>query len=456
MILRGTLIFIRVFVFAACLAGTSVLAQGVGSSNAANQPGGHRLDLLVSAFGTYTNNALADLARNDAVVTGVPQRGQNQNNKGVYTGLNGSLAYGFTTQKARTSFDASARTTASYYPDLDIRAVQHAADLAISRPLGARNSVRFTQSARVSSHFRLELFPDIASDEPDAVLTLGDDYAAIARQTYTYATAASLSRMITKRASVGVNYGLRYVDAPEGDFDFMNHNAGVSFKYRLTQYGGIRVSYGYQEAPRYTGQSQTETPFQSHTVNFGIDYNRPFSVSGRRTSLTFTTGSSLFAAAREEQRGDESTSSTNLRPILLGGVTLRRNLGRTWDAQAGYRRSVAFLEGFTQPLLTEGASATIGGEIFSRARVDGILAYSSGVVGLSSSRNNSSRNNGYGSQTASATLAVPLTRLLDLFANYFYVRQRIGKDVILPQEFPRQLDRHSVRLGLTVRLPLIS
>jgi hypothetical protein len=445
----GTRIFVGTLVFALCLGSTSAFAQGGTSPGQGGPPGGHRLDLGATLFGSYSDNTLADIARTDSVLTGAPQRGQE--NQGVYTGFNGSLSYRFNTQKAKTSFDVNARTTGSYYPDLDIKAVQHTADIAVSRPLGGRTTVRFTQSARASSHFRLELFPDTASDETDAVLTLGDEFAVVQRQTYTYTTAASLSRMITKRASVGVNYGLRYVDSPDGDFDFMNHNAGASFKYRLTRYGGFRVSYDYQDAPRYAGQSQEETPFQSNSVNVGIDYNRPFSLTGRRTSLIFTTGSSLFAAARDEQRGDQSTSSNNLRPVLLGGVTLRQNLGRTWDAQAGYRRSVAFLEGFTQPILTDGASASIGGQITNRAKLSGLVAYSSGSVGLSRSR-----NNGLGSQTASAILDVPLTRHFAFSTIYFYVKQRIGTDVILPQDFPRELDRHSVRLALTFRLPLIS
>lgn len=440
---------------AASLAATPAHAQSSGSGGTKGT--GHSLNLHGSLFASYTNDALADLSRAGggagaglgAPVAGL--RSEGEQSTGVFSGMNGSLAYGYNTHKANTTFILNARTNASYYPDLKISAVQHMGDIAVSRPLGGRTNVQFSQDARASDHYRLELLPDITSDDPAAVLRLGDEYALVSRKTYSYSSVASLSHNLTKRAALGVNYGLKFVDSPDAAFDFMNHTVGASFKYQLTRYGSLRAGYGYRESPRATGPDDGQLPFRSHNVNLGIDYNRAFSLSGRRTSLTFGTGSAIIATGAEEQQGGQTTTNSNLRPTFLGSVTLRRNLARSWDAQAGYRRAVHFIEGFSHPIFTEGIAASVGGQMAERVLFSAMAAYSVGAVGASRTANHA-----HGSQTASTQLLVLLTKRLSLSTQYFYFRQRLGEDVVLPEGIPRKLNRQSLRLGLTFQLPLIS
>jgi hypothetical protein len=322
--------------------------------------------------------------------------------------------------------------------------------VTIMRPLGNRTSVRLMQSARVADQYRMELFPDLASDDPNAMLTLGDEYAVIARKTYSFGTTVGLSHKLSSRASLGFNYDLRFVESPADDFDFTSHTAGGTFKYQLTKYASARASYSYRETPRYAGPDLVDAPFHNHNVNAGIDFNRAFSISGRRTSLTFTTGSSFVAGAREEVRGDEVISESTIRPLVTGAVSLRRNFGQTWDAQVGYRRLVHFVEGFGDPIFSESFGTTVGGQLGSRAHFSAMAGYSNGSVGF-----DDSKRNGHGGQTASALLGVPLTRYMNFTAQYFYVRQRTGEDVRLPEGFPHKVDRHSARLGITFQFSVI-
>jgi hypothetical protein len=434
----------------------SVLVHGPARAQqgSGNKPDGHSLTLTAATFASYTSNELADLARSGATLPGLDAvtgvRHGEQQNAGIYTGLNGGLNYGYTKQKAKSSINFGARTNASYYPDLNIRAVQHMADIDLTRALGGRTTVQFAQSARASDHYRLGLFPDMASNDPNAVLALGDEYAVISIRTYSYITSTGLTRMLTKRASIGVNYGLRYVESPETDFDFTSHQAGASFQYQLTRYGGFRASYGYRRVPRYAQRTDNQHPYESHNVNVGIDYNRAFSLTGRRTRLTFTTGSAFVASGREEQRGEDTISSTALRPFLQGSVTLSRNLGRSWDAHASYRRMVHFVEGFAHALFLDSVSAGVGGQLGKHVTVNAVVGHLFEAAGMRGSTGRS-----YGSKMASAQFAHPIMNAVDVFAQYFYFRQELGQDMILTEGFPREVNRHSLRVGISLRVPLI-
>jgi hypothetical protein len=427
---------------------TPLYAQGSTSGSSE----GHKLDLRIAAFGSYTNNVLGDLAQGGGVSRALSgPGGADQQNSGVYTGLNGNLNYGYTKRKGTTSFGVGARTNASYYPDLDIRTVQHVADVNVSRPFGQRTTGRFSQSAHFANHYRLELLPDLTSDDPEARLNLGDEYAAVASKTNAYITSTGLSHMLSRRATVGVSYRLRSVHSPEGGFDFRSHNTGASFQYQLSKYGGFHAGYNYLEVPRYAGKAEGEAPLQSHSINLGIDYNRAFSLSGRRTTLTFTTGSALTAAGRAEDVGEQTITSSHLRPFLQGSVTLRRNLFRSWDAQAGYRRQVYFIEGFTDPLFAEGVSAGVLGQLSRYLKVNALVGYSSGQIGRKSSSGRT-----YSTMLLSGQFAHQITDKIDFFVSYFYLRQQVGKEVVLPAGFAHSLNRYSLRSGVSFRLPLIS
>ena len=440
---------ILALLFAACVVSEPAFAQGTPSPSGGSSDG-HKLDLGAALFASYTDNVLADLAGGGGdTASPVGLRGRGDQNAGIYTGLTANLNYGYTKRKGPSSFIANARSNGSYYPDLDIRSLQHMVDMTVSRQFGRRTNARFSQSARVADQYRLELFPDHASNDPTAVLSLADEFAVIARRTYAYVTSTGLSHQLSSRATLGVNYGLRQVVSPDLDFNFMSHNASASFHYQLTRYGGVRASYSYREATRDAAQ-QAQPPLQSHDVGLGIDYNRAFSLSGRRTSLTFTTGSSLVATGREEEQGDQTTVSSNLRPVLQGSVTLRRNLGRTWDAQAGYRRLVHFIEGFTHPMFTEAVSAGITGEVGKHIKANALIAHAFGNEGRSRAPGRS-----YGTKLASVHFGYPLLSQLDVFAQYFFFRQQLGENMTLPQGVAHSLNRHSVRVGLSFRLPVI-
>ena len=424
----------------------SASPQPTGGQGGAGADGQH-LNLQGAAFGSYSNNVMADFARDLPGAVG----GRNPESS-FYSGLTGGMNYGYTKQGA-TFFSFDARSTASYYPEYDIRSTQHTADVTFSRPLGRRTTFNFSQNARASDTYRLELFPDLMEDDPHALRPLDDQYAMAAIRTYSYVTSTGLSRTISRRATIGANYRLRYVDSPNEAFNFMVHDAGATFQYQLTKYGNLRAGYQYREAPRYSGASaatQDENPFKSHGVNLGIDYNRAFSVSGRRTSLTFSTGSALLASAREEEDRGEERTSAQLRPVLQGTVTLRRNLGRTWDAQASYRRLVHFIEGFTDPLFTESVSAGVGGQVGRYFRADAAMAHAFGGVGRGKTTGKS-----YGSKSISAQFARPLTNQLSVFSEYLYLRQHLGEDIVLPAGLAHSLNRHSVRVGLSLGLGLI-
>ena len=284
----GLMRFALAFITATVLS-SAAFAQGAPPA-AGGSSDGHNLDLAASVFASYSDNVLADVAGGGGA-TGSPVslRSRGDQTSGVYSGLSGNLKYGYAKHKGGGSFVVNARSSGSFYPDLDMRALQHLADLLVSRQLGQRTSVRFSQSARAADQYRLELFPDMASDEPHAVLSLSDEFGVLSRKTYAFVTSTGISHKLTNRATFGVDYAIRQVNSPDLDFNFRSHIASVGLHYRLTRYGGIRANYSYREATRQTAQD-AQPPFKSHDVGLGIDYNRAFSLSGRRYHLDLHDG----------------------------------------------------------------------------------------------------------------------------------------------------------------------
>ena len=179
-----------------------------------------------------------------------------------------------------------------------------------------------------------------------------------------------------RRSTLGVGYRFRLSDVGGTDFDRKSHAVHGRFSQDLTQYATFRAGYRFSENRWRAGPG----PLQTHGVDLGVDYNRPFSLSGRRTSLSFTTGSSLVVSARETE-GRQTRGGTRVRPFLEGSAMLQHHIGRTWLAAATYQRRLRFVDGFTEPFFVDSVSAQVGGYVTSRLTFNAFVGTSTGRVG---------------------------------------------------------------------------
>jgi hypothetical protein len=132
---------------------------------------------------------------------------------------------------------------------------------------------------------------------------------------------------------------------------------------------------------------------------------------------------------------------------LTGNATLNREIGRTWNANLGYRRGINFNEGFSQPFLSNSVDAGVSGLISSRLHFALTADYAFGTVGVDT-------DNHYGSLSANADLQYALARRLALFARYVYYQYDFDQDVAIDPRFVRKFDRSGVRFGLDMFVPV--
>ena len=178
-----------------------------------------------------------------------------------------------------------------------------------------------------------------------------------------------------------------------------------------------------------------------HDFDAGVDYSRAFTVaSSRRTTLSFSTGSSFFS-----RRGLAEDGFTDPRYNfhLTGNVTLAHEMGRTWRLAAIYSRNAGFSDLVFEPVTSDSASVSLSGLIGRRDEISMSVSTSSGRVqsGLS--------NNGFDGYAAHAQWRRALTRHLAAHVNYLYYDHFFGSSVALPLGFPHASNRNGVRFGLT-------
>jgi hypothetical protein len=177
-------------------------------------------------------------------------------------------------------------------------------------------------------------------------------------------------------------------------------------------------------------------PTESHDIDLGIDYHRSLSFS-RNTTISFGSGSSALT-------GQQRTVY-----VITGQTTLAHSIGRTWSATASYRRGLDLLDGFAGPALSSTASANVGGSLSRRIAFSSRAAVSKGQIGLTG------EDRGYLTASATAGLDVTLGRRAAFDAQYFYYRQRFGSGVTLMPALSNGMDRQGVRVGFTLRAPLL-
>jgi hypothetical protein len=171
-------------------------------------------------------------------------------------------------------------------------------------------------------------------------------------------------------------------------------------------------------------------------LDFGLDYGDALSLQlSRRTLLTF--GVSLGSA-----RAVPGTTQYR----VLGNANLSHSMGRTWSANVGVARSLGFVAAFQQPVLSDAAFASIGGQLATRVSSVSTASWTRGYIGLDSARH-------FDSSGASSVLSVGVTRRIGAFAQYSYYRNRLPTGATTLAVLSN-FDRQTASVGLTFYAPL--
>lgn len=351
---------------------------------------------------------------------------------GLHTDADALITYG--RRMKRASFGASGRSVLRY--DARARAMtpvrqQGAVEFSMT---GSQRQFRASQSVSYSPYYQFGAVADVApSDLSETALSHGD-FANSRLSAYGFTTDIALTQAISRRSTLSMAYNRRTTTFGRSDLDLRAQTMAMHISHRLTRYVSLRTGYGYQVANVAVAHDR---PARNHDVDLGLDYSRALSFS-RRTTLSFSSGSST------------TTQDGGTAFRLTGDATLTRQIGRTWNARVAANRRVQMLEGFTQPVLADAITATLGGGLNRYTAVSSSLGFTSGTVGVVSTPGHH-----YANWTGGAGLRLTLSRRSAVEAQYFYYVHRFDQNIQLPPGLMSGLSRHGIRVGLSWNAPLV-
>jgi hypothetical protein len=389
-----------------------------GSAARAQTPGGPQPDSV------FTISA-ATAAGYDTDITS-RSRNPNADTDAAHTGAQLLLNFSKRTEE-RNFYFAGRSEYRRYFAEQPINATMYSAASGVSAPLGRRVSFNAAAVAMYSPRFFFSVLPatsDLPSEQLPAL-----DYGITARDTVSYQTRGGLRFVLSPKSdiSLSASHG-RFLDS-EDQYGLKTNVFSGEYTRTLTRYA--RLYLGYSEHQGYYELNNQRSVRRMRTIDAGINYSRPLSLS-RRTTFSFSTGSTAF------DRNGRTVYN------VIGNARLNHQLARFWNLGVAYSRRVGFLGGFDEPILADAVSIQLGGALGPRALLSANAGYTNGAIGVTTLQDTDHR-----AIRANVRTDIPITRRrLSAFVHYFYYRYRFGEAVNLPIGIDRELARHGARVGL--------
>ena len=403
-----------------CAAQVSVWAQTpLGAGN--EQP----LNVSASTYAGYDTDITTRATRPSSVDT-------NADTSAFNTGVSLSMVYGHRTPKI--GFYTMGSSDFRYYRAAEtVTAPLATGSAGLDAALGRR--LRFVGSVQSSylPRFQLSVLPSTSSvptEQPQPTM----DYGISSYDVVSYLGTAGLSYQLDSRSALTASYGRGQFKYLGQDYELNTRTMGAGYSRKMTRYATLQLGYSEQGGDYVTGLGPNQQTIKQRTIDAGVHYSRPLSLS-RRTTVGFSTGSTALDNGRE-------TFYT-----VTGSANLNHQLSRTWNLGVGYARRVGLVGGFTEPIMSDSISVRAGGSLGNRVYVSTSAGYANGAVGMAS------RGRNYDSTQASSNINIPITRRrLSFFGTYFYYRHSFEQSVSLPIGLVPHMSRHGVRAGLTLTI----
>jgi hypothetical protein len=134
---------------------------------------------------------------------------------------------------------------------------------------------------------------------------------------------------------------------------------------------------------------------------------------------------------------------------VKASAALNHEIGRSWNAGLGYLRDLQYVEGFSEPVLSDSVTVQTGGYLGPRVNVSAVGAYSRGSIGFSDT------GNGIEGYSASVRGQLAVNRCVAAFVQYLASWYEFPEHFDAPLGLPNRSQRHGVRVGLTMWVPLL-
>jgi hypothetical protein len=363
---------------------------------------------------------------------------------GTFGGASGTLAYSYDRKGDGSGFFVNSRASVSDYsvsptlPDFGF-------------DLGTGVTTRLTRRIEFGTRATASFAPFFSFVSPNSAPTGFDTgvlafdptfgipsfgFAVAAQKNITLDGSMGITASLTRRASVSVQgkwREMRLLDRP--DNDVRTYGGGATFRYRLTRTISLRAGYG-RELTQYLGS--TAAPTRSDSIEAALDYGDSLTLRlGRRATLSFNPAVTVIHYL------DQNYFRLN------GTVVIARGFGRTWNASAAYVRSMQFVGGSTQPVLSDSVFASLGGQLLPRLTWTSGAGAAHGNVGFSTSAPP------FTTYRVSSGVSFALFRSMGSYAQYNYQRAEISPgsttlDVL------SSFRRHTFSVGLSLWVPIIN
>ena len=321
------------------------------------------------------------------------------------------------------------------------------ASLEAGTGLGRRSGLTFGGGTSYEPTYLFGAFDSLARNEgvrnplEDTVSPTADPTVALTTQRWlTNRVAAGAYRNWTSRQRMTLQYESLWIQPVAGpglqsrtDFVVLTH----AWDFHPTN--GIDLTY------RYNRNAQTlldiiALPVETHTAEAQYRHERP--LSPNRT-VSFMLGAGVVGVGARSPL--ESSTFEDVLPTFSGLAQLR--FLPNWGVSLSARRDITVLYGLSaEPFASDATTLTVDGTVGRRVTI--------GVTGGFSRGQASGPEDGDYDQTmVNAQLDYGFSPRVGLVVAYAY-RTHEFRDVVTPSSFPAEYGRHSVRVGLTMWLPL--
>ncbi|HUQ87463.1 MAG TPA: hypothetical protein VM096_07890 [Vicinamibacterales bacterium] len=304
---------------------------------------------------------------------------------------------------------------------------------------GGQVSVRASQRLSIDAGGRFtrapyfQLLPSPAFVFGDVGLA-GDPFIAYLTDNQSVEGRAGITADYTKRSSLGISgtwTETHFLKASEDDFSARGFRA--QWRRRMSRDLSVHVAYARDEMrQRRLGADR----FMNESFDVGVDFATSLPLA-RRTTLSFVTETSVLR---------ENAGKRHFR--LNGTAELAHGFKRTWRSSLSVLRATDFLPGFTAPVFSDTARASLSGYLAKRFILNAGFNATQSQIGFSNGGD-------YLTYSGDSRLTFAISRHYGIFGQYVYYHYRLPSTAESIVPLP-QLSRQSYAFGVRTWLPIVN
>ncbi|MBS1817542.1 MAG: hypothetical protein JSU08_06415 [Acidobacteria bacterium] len=413
--------------------------SGLFGGNPANRQILQQFDLRGSLFGVYQEV----LEPSESQLRDLDPRFQRS---GTFGGASGGASYQYQRIARRASFFTRANASgAQYTVSGNTVAVMLDASSGFTSQLSKQISFGVSGSAGYAPFYNFNQLTSAPGSLPNAPIGsdqilpgAGFGFGAAYEPNVNLGASTNLSANLTRKSRLSVMGDYRTIWLTKShSYGYDTAMASANYSYSITRQLSVRAGYRREISTLGSPGGGRQPSYARNGFEVGVDYGDALTLAlGRRTTLRVAPSASVV----------RWNNSTYFR--VNGSASLTYNFARSWTAAANYTRDLGFMIGFTQPILSDTAGATLAGMLAKRVRLTNGVSWTHGRIGFG----DAPTLNWY---TASSSLSVAVNRRIAIFSQYSYSVYDVPPgswSLVSVSRFARQ----AVNVGLTAYVPVFS